>query len=332
MKEQKDDRSLEIALASIEKKYGKGAIMKLDDDSFNFDTESISTGSLSLDLATGIMGIPKGRITEIFGAESSGKTSLTYSTIKQCQLKGGRAAFVDAEHAFDYIYAKKTGINTKELYISQPDYGEQALDIVQTLIESNEFDLIVIDSVAALTPKAEIDGEMEDTHIGRQARMMGQAMRKLSAVINRTNTCVIFTNQTRMKIGVMFGSPVTTPGGKALKFYSSMRIKLNRIKTLKQGEDCIGTRIKAKIAKSKVSPPFKTAEFEIYFDEGVSTASDVLTMGLTHGIIDQKGRTFSFKDEKLGVGRDLVRIFLKDHPDYIARIQKQILNLLGGKE
>lgn len=329
-KKNKKELSVDDVLASIEKKYGSGAIMKLSKNYKLKNIDVISTGSLGLDNALGVGGIPKGRVIEIYGPESSGKTSLTYSIISECQLNGGRAAFIDAEHALNENYAVKSGINLEELIISQPDTGEQALDIVQTLVESDKLDLIVIDSVAALTPKAEIEGEMEDAQIGLQARLMSKAMRKLTASISKTNTCVIFINQTRMKIGMMFGSPETTSGGKALKFYSSVRIKLNRFKNIKKGQDSVvGTLIKAKVVKNKVAPPFKETTFSIYFDEGVSTAADIMNVAISNGILKKSGAWISYKGENIGQGDDNTRKYLRENPEVMKEIKQQIFSLLG---
>ncbi len=321
-------KALELALAQIEKQFGKGSIMKLD-GTVSMDIEAISTGCLSLDLALGVGGIPRGRVIEIYGPESSGKTTLTLSIITQVQKIGGTAAFIDAEHAFDSLYASKVGVKLDELLMSQPDTGEQALEIAETLVRSNAVDLIVIDSVAALTPKAEIEGDMGDSHMGLQARLMSQALRKLTAVISKSKTCVIFINQIRMKIGVMFGSPETTTGGRALKFYASVRIDLRKIDSIKQGEVFIGNRVKAKIVKNKVAAPFREAEFEIYFDEGISRTADIFDMGVTHEVIQKAGAWFSFENERIGQGKENTRKFLKENPKVLARIEKQLLTKLG---
>ena len=324
-----EKKSLDNALARIEKKFGKGAIMRLDNDDFQRNVEVISTGSLNLDSALGVGGIPKGRVIEIYGQEASGKTTLCLSIIKECQQMGGTTAFVDAEHAFDYNYAKIIGIDMKNLLISQPDSGEQALEIVQTLIESKELDLIVIDSVASLTPKAEIEGEMEDAQIGLQARLMSKAMRKLSGLISQTKTSVIFTNQIREKIGIMFGNPETTPGGRALKFFASVRIDLRRISTLKKGDIPVGTKVRAKVTKNKVAPPFRVAEFQIFFDEGLSKTADILDLAIKHGIIDKSGAWFSYKKTQLGQGLEKTRLYLKENPELLQEIKTLICNLLG---
>ena len=317
-------KALDLALSQIEKQFGKGAIMKMD-DSAHLDIPAISTGSISLDIALGIGGVPRGRIIEIFGPESSGKTTLTLSIIHQVQQIGGVAAFIDAEHAFDSTYAKKLGVKLEDLLISQPDTGEQALEIAETLVRSNAVDLVVIDSVAALTPKAEIEGEMGDSHMGLQARLMSQALRKLTGAINRSKTCVIFINQIRMKIGVMFGNPETTTGGNALKFYASVRIDLRRVESLKRGEEFIGNRIKAKIVKNKVAPPFRIAEFDILFDEGISRTNDILDLGVKSEIIAKAGSWFAYGDEKIGQGRDMARKYLLENPKILDTIEKKLL-------
>ncbi len=316
-------KALDLALAQIEKQFGKGAIMKLD-GTINYDIVPIPTGSPAIDIALGIGGVPRGRVVEIYGPESSGKTTLTLSIISQIQKQGGTAAFIDAEHAFDSNYAKKVGVKLDDLLVSQPDTGEQALEIAETLVRSNAVDLIVIDSVAALTPRAEIEGEMGDSHMGLQARLMSQALRKLTAAISKSKACIIFINQIRMKIGVMFGNPETTTGGRALKFYASVRIDLRRIESIKQGEDIIGNRVKAKIVKNKVAPPFKEAEFEIYFDEGISKISDIIELGIRENIIEKSGAWFAYEGEKLGQGKENVRQNFKQNPKLAAKIEKQI--------
>jgi recombination protein RecA len=322
-------KALDLALTQIERQFGKGAIMKLD-GSLKHDIEAIPTGSLSLDLALGIGGVPRGRIIEIYGPESSGKTTLTLSIIHEIQNKGGVAAFIDAEHAFDASYARKIGVKLDDLLISQPDTGEQALEIAETLVRSNAVDLIVVDSVAALTPRAEIEGEMGDSHMGLQARLMSQALRKLTAAISRSKTCVIFINQIRMKIGVMFGNPETTTGGNALKFYASVRIDLRRVETLKKGEEFTGSRIRAKIAKNKVAPPFRMAEFDILFEEGgISKSGDILDLGVQSEIISKSGSWFAYGEEKIGQGKDSARRFLIDNPKLLDKIEKEILTKLG---
>ncbi|MFA5060240.1 MAG: recombinase RecA [Candidatus Omnitrophota bacterium] len=324
-------KALELALIQIEKQFGKGSIMKLD-STVNMDIAAIPTGSLSLDLALGIGGVPRGRVIEIYGPESSGKTTLTLSIISQIQKMGGVAAFIDAEHAFDSNYAKTVGVTLEDLLISQPDTGEQALEIAETLVRSNAVDLVVIDSVAALTPKAEIEGDMGDSHMGLQARLMSQALRKLTAAISKSKTCVIFINQIRMKIGVMFGSPETTTGGRALKFYASVRIDLRKIESLKNGEEFVGNRVKAKIVKNKVAAPFRDAEFEIMFKEGISYVSDILDLGIAHEIIQKSGAWLSYENEKIGQGRESARQYLKENPKILQKIEKQIREKLGIKK
>ncbi len=321
-------KALELALAQIEKQFGKGSIMKLD-GSVKSDIGFIPTGSISLDAALGIGGVPRGRVIEIYGPESSGKTTLTLSIINQVQKLGGTAAFIDAEHAFDATYAKKIGVTLEDMLISQPDTGEQALEIAETLVRSNAVDLVVIDSVAALTPRAEIEGDMGDSHMGLQARLMSQALRKLTAVISRSKTCVIFINQIRMKIGVMFGSPETTTGGRALKFYSSVRIDLRRIDSMKKGDTFIGNRVRAKIVKNKVAAPFKQAEFEIYFDEGICKVADIITLAAENDIIQKAGAWFSFEGEKIGQGKENTREFLKTNPKVLSKVEKLTRAKLG---
>ena len=316
-------KALELALIQIEKQFGKGSIMKLGGQ-FKTDIEAIPTGALTLDLALGVGGLPRGRVIEIFGPEASGKTTLTLSVIREIQKKKGVAAFIDAEHAFDSTYAKIIGVNLDELLISQPDTGEQALEITETLVRSNAVDLIVIDSVAALTPRAEIEGEMGDAHMGLQARLMSQALRKLTAAISKSRTTVIFINQIREKIGVMFGSPETTPGGRALKFYASVRLDLRRIATLKSGDNVIGNRVRARVVKNKVAPPFKDAEFEILHDEGIAKSGSVLDAGINLGIVEKSGTWLSFNAEKLGQGRDAAIKTLKEQPKLQEGIEKEV--------
>lgn len=332
-KEKKNNKNkkLDDALKKIEKKFGKEAIVKFNKD-FKTKVDSISTGSIDLDNALGVGGVPKGRIIELYGTESSGKTSLSLSLIREVQEKKGKAAYVDAEHSFDYEYAKKVGIKLDDLIINQPECGEQALDVVQMLVESESLDLIVVDSVASLVPKAELEGTHEDAHIGLQARLMGQAMRKLSGIIAKTNTSVIFINQVREKINVLFGSPVTTPGGRALKFYSSVRIALSRAGSIKQGDNFVGTKVKAKVVKSKVAPPFKTANFEIYFDEGLSKTADIMNLAIKNDIIEKAGSWYSYKDEPIGQGTEKVRRTLKEDKKLFEEIKKQVLSLLGKKK
>ena len=316
-------KALDLALAQIEKQFGKGSIMKLGEGKVQ-DIPVIPTGSLSLDLALGVGGAPRGRVIEIFGPESSGKTTLSLSLLAQAQKRNGAAAFIDAEHALDPIYAQKLGVNLKDLLISQPDTGEQALEITETLVRSNAIDIIVIDSVAALVPRAEIEGEMGDSHMGLQARLMSQALRKLTGAISKSKTCLIFINQIRMKIGVMFGNPETTTGGNALKFYASVRIDLRRIAQIKEGENIIGNRVKAKIIKNKVAPPFKIAEFDIMYNEGISYAGGLIDIGLEKGLIQKAGSWFSYKERKIGQGREQVRRFLKENPQIAQELEKKI--------
>lgn len=317
-------KALDTAVEHIEKQFGKGSIMKLGQD-FKLDVPAIKTGSVALDVALGVGGVPRGRVIEIFGPESSGKTTLTLSIIGNAQREGGTAAFIDAEHAFDPSYAKTLGVNLDNLLMSQPDTGEQALDIAETLVKSNALDVIVIDSVAALVPKAEIDGEMGQSHMGLQARLMSHALRKLSGSIAKSKTCVIFINQIREKIGVMFGNPETTPGGRALKFYASVRIDLRRIASLKKGEEAVGNRVKASIVKNKVAAPFRKAEFDIMFDEGISKSGSVLDMGETLGILKKSGAWILYGEEKLGQGKENARVYLKENPSIVTKIEKDIL-------
>lgn len=323
-------KALELALTQIEKQFGKGSIMKLDGNA-RTDIASISTGSLSLDYALGIGGVPRGRVVEIYGPEASGKTTLTLSIIHQVQKTGGVAAFIDAEHAFDASYAAKIGVKLEDLLISQPDTGEQALEIAETLVRSNAVDLVVVDSVAALTPKAEIEGDMGDSHMGLHARLMSQALRKLTAVTAKSKTCLIFINQIRMKIGVMFGNPETTTGGNALKFYSSVRMDLRRIETLKKNDEAYGNRVRAKVVKNKVAPPFKEAEFEIHFNQGISYVTDLMDLAVKFDIIDKSGSWLSFEGEKLGQGKDNVKKFLEDNPKLMQKIEKLVIEKMQQK-
>ncbi|MBM4180558.1 MAG: recombinase RecA [Betaproteobacteria bacterium] len=324
-------KALAAALAQIEKQFGKGSIMRMGDGSITDDIQAVSTGSLGLDVALGIGGLPRGRVVEIYGPESSGKTTLTLSVIAQMQKLGGTAAFIDAEHALDPQYAQKLGVNVGELLISQPDTGEQALEIADMLVRSSAVDVIVIDSVAALTPKAEIEGEMGDSHVGLQARLMSQALRKLTANIKRTNTLVIFINQIRMKIGVMFGSPETTTGGNALKFYASVRLDIRRIGAIKKGDEVVGSETRVKVVKNKVSPPFKEAIFDILYGEGVSREGEIIELGVAHKLIDKSGAWYAYQGEKIGQGKDNAREFLREHPDMAAEIEAQIREKLGVK-
>ncbi len=325
------ERALDIALSQIQKQFGKGALMRLGDKSVAEDTPVIPTGSLAVDIATGVGGVPRGRIIEIFGPESSGKTTLALHMIAEAQKSGGIAAFVDAEHAMDPIYAGKLGVNTEDLLVSQPDYGEQALEIVDALVRSGAMDIIVVDSVAALVPRAEIEGEMGDQHVGLQARLMSQALRKLTGNINRSNTALIFINQIRMKIGVMFGNPETTTGGNALKFYSTMRMDIRRIASLKEGTDVIGNRTRVKVVKNKIAPPFKQAEFDIYYGEGISREGSLIDLAVAVDIIDKSGAWYSYQGERLGQGRENVRAFLKEHPELTDEIEGKVRETYGIK-
>ena len=318
-------KAVGMALLSIEKQFGKGSIMKLGDGrKLNMDLGVIPTGSLGLDIATGIGGLPRGRITEIYGPESSGKTTVALYTVAQAQKEGGVAAFIDAEHALDVTYAKKLGVNTDDLLISQPDTGEQALEIAEILVRSGGIDVIVIDSVAALVPRAELEGEMGDSHMGLQARLMSQALRKLTGCISKSRTSVIFINQLRMKLGVMFGNPETTTGGNALKFYSSLRLDIRRVSTLKNGEDVIGSRTRVKVVKNKLAPPFKQVEFDILFGEGISKEGDLIDLAQQYNVIEKSGSWFAFEGEKLGQGRDNTRLFLKEHQEIADKIRKKV--------
>lgn len=317
-------KALEMALTQIERSYGKGAIMRMGEHSIEQGIQVIPTGSISLDCALGVWGLPRGRVVEIFGPESSGKTTLALHVVANAQKMGGVAAYIDAEHAMDPVYCRKLGVNVDELLISQPDTGEQALDIVETLVRSNAVDVIVVDSVAALVPKAEIEGEMGDSFVGLQARLMSQALRKLTAAINKSKTCVIFINQIREKIGVMFGNPETTTGGRALKFYASIRIDIRRIGAIKEGTENVGNRCRAKVVKNKLAPPFKEAEFDIMFGEGISREGDLLDLGVSAKLIDKSGAWFSFEGERIGQGRENAKQFLKEHPDVAARLEQAI--------
>lgn len=317
-------KALNSTIAMIEKQYGKGAIMKLGDDNVNNELEVIPTGCLSLDLALGVGGVPRGRIMEIFGPESSGKTTVALHIIAETQKAGGVAAFIDAEHALDAVYAKALGVKTDELYISQPDTGEQALDICESLIRSSAVDVIVIDSVAALTPKAEIEGDMGDSHVGVLPRLMAQALRKLTPITNRSKTCVIFINQLREKVGVMFGNPETTPGGKALKYFATIRLDIRKADALKTDGEIIGNRAKAKVVKNKVAPPFKVAEFDIIYGEGISREGCIIDLGLEYGILTKSGAWFSYNDEKVANGREKMRDYLKSNPAVMQEIEKKV--------
>ena len=321
-------KALAAALGQIEKQFGKGSVMRLGDAGIARDMESVSTGSIGLDAALGIGGLPRGRVVEIYGPESSGKTTLTLQVIAEAQKAGGTAAFVDAEHALDPAYAEKIGADANELLVSQPDTGEQALEITDMLVRSGAVDVVVVDSVAALTPKAEIEGEMGDSHMGLQARLMSQALRKLTANIKRSNTMVIFINQIRMKIGVMFGSPETTTGGNALKFYSSVRLDIRRIGAIKKGDEVIGNQTRVKVVKNKVAPPFRMAEFEILYGEGISREGEVIDYGVDQGIIEKSGSWYSYGPDRIGQGKENVRTYLKDHPDVSAEIEAKIRSSL----
>ncbi|MFA6018229.1 MAG: recombinase RecA [Patescibacteria group bacterium] len=311
----------QAAIGQIKQRFGEGSIMRLGDQKAT-NIDAIPTGCLSLDLALGALGVPRGRVIEIYGPESSGKTTLAQHIIAECQRQGGIAAFVDAEHAMDPEYARKVGVNIDELFISQPDTGEQALEIVETLVRSNAIDVVVVDSVAALTPKAEIEGEMGESHMGLQARLMSQALRKLTGIVSKSGTVVIFINQIRMKIGVMFGNPETTPGGNALKFYASVRIEIRRAAQIKQGEKIVGNRVKVKIVKNKVAPPFRTCEFDIMYNEGISIAGDMLDLGVEVGSVDKRGNSYLFGEEKLGVGREVAKTYLREHPETLKAMRK----------
>jgi recombination protein RecA len=322
-------KALQAALAQIEKQFGKGSIMRLGEGEVIEDIQVVSTGSLGLDIALGVGGLPRGRVVEIYGPESSGKTTLTLQVIAEMQKLGGTAAFIDAEHALDIQYAQKLGVNLQELLISQPDTGEQALEIVDALVRSGSIDLIVIDSVAALTPKAELEGEMGDSLPGLQARLMSQALRKLTATIKKTNTMVIFINQIRMKIGVMFGNPETTTGGNALKFYASVRLDIRRTGNIKKGEEVIGSETKVKVVKNKVAPPFKTAEFDILYGEGISREGEIIDMGVTAQVLDKSGAWYAYNGEKIGQGKDNAREFLRENTDVAREIENKVREHMG---
>ena len=327
-------KALDVAISQIEKQYGKGSIMKLGDNSAHMNVETIPTGSLSLDIALGLGGLPKGRIIEIYGPESSGKTTVALHAVAEVQKRGGIAGFIDAEHALDPAYAKNIGVNIDELYISQPDCGEQALEITETMVRSGAVDIVIVDSVAALVPKAEIDGDMGDSHVGLQARLMSQALRKLTSVISKSNCIVIFINQLREKVGVMFGNPETTTGGRALKFYSSVRMDVRRIESLKQAGEVVGNRTRVKIVKNKVAPPFREAEFDIMFGKGISREGDILDLAADCGIVVKSGAWYAYNGDKIGQGRENAKIFLKEHTDICDEIEKQVrihYNLLPGE-
>ena len=322
-------KALDAALVQIEKQFGKGAVMKLGDPSVQMNVETIPTGSLSLDLALGLGGIPKGRIVEIYGPESSGKTTVTLHMIAEVQKRGGIAGFIDAEHALDPVYAKNIGVDIDNLYISQPDCGEQALEITETMVRSGAVDIIVVDSVAALVPKAEIDGDMGDSHVGLQARLMSQALRKLTAVISKSNCTVVFINQLREKVGVMFGNPETTTGGRALKFYSSVRLDVRRIESLKQGGEVIGTRTRVKVVKNKIAPPFKEAEFDIMFGEGISVVGDILDLAAANNIVNKSGAWYAYDGNKIGQGRENAKQYLRDNQAVCAEIERRVRELFN---
>ncbi len=322
-------KALDAALSHIEKQYGKGTVMRLGDPSAQMHVEAIPTGSLSLDIALGLGGIPKGRIVEIYGPESSGKTTVTLHMIAEVQKSGGIAGFIDAEHALDPVYAKNIGVDIDNLYISQPDNGEQAMEITETMVRSGAVDIVVVDSVAALVPKAEIDGDMGDSHVGLQARLMSQALRKLTAVISKSNCTVIFINQLREKIGVMFGNPETTTGGRALKFYSSVRMDVRRIESLKQGGEVIGNRTRVKVVKNKVAPPFKEAEFDIMFGEGISKVGDILDLSANIDVVNKSGAWYTYEGNKIGQGRENAKQYLKDNPEICAEIEAKVREHFG---
>ncbi len=329
MEKEEKLKALEAAISQIEKQYGKGAVMRLGDPSAQMNVETIPTGSLSLDIALGLGGIPKGRIVEIYGPESSGKTTVTLHMIAEVQKRGGIAGFIDAEHALDPVYAKNIGVNIDELYISQPDNGEQAMEIAETMVRSGAIDIVVVDSVAALVPKAEIDGDMGDSHVGLQARLMSQALRKLTAIISKSNCTVVFINQLREKIGVMFGNPETTTGGRALKFYSSVRMDVRRIESLKQGGEVIGNRTRVKVVKNKIAPPFKEAEFDIMFGEGISMEGDVLDLAADLDIIVKSGAWYAYEGNKIGQGRENAKQYLKDNPEICAQVAAKVREHYG---
>jgi len=319
------DKAVELAVSQIERQYGKGAIMRLGEDSMPGAIPTISTGSLALDLALGVGGLPKGRVVEIFGPESSGKTTLALHVVAEAQKKGGVSAFIDAEHALDVHYAKRLGVKTDDLLISQPDTGEQALEITDILVRSGAVDVIVIDSVAALVPKAEIEGEMGDAHMGLQARLMSQALRKLTGTISKSNTIVVFVNQIRMKIGVMFGNPETTSGGNALKFYASVRLDVRRIASIKQGQDVVGNRTKVRVVKNKVAPPFKEVEFDLIYGEGISREGDIIDLAVEKNLVEKSGTWYAYHDQRIGQGRENAKQFLKENPKILDQMQQEIL-------
>ena len=322
-------KALDLAVTQIERQFGKGAIMRLGDDSARVPIEVIPTGSLALDAALGVGGVPRGRVIEIFGPEASGKTTLAYHIVAEAQKRGGIAAFIDVEHAVDADYAQNLGVDIENLLISQPDTGEQALEIAETLVRSGALDIFVVDSVAALVPRAEIEGEMGESHMGLQARLMSQALRKLTAVISRSKTCAVFTNQIREKIGVMFGNPEVSPGGRAMKFYSTIRLDIRRIASIKEGQEIKGNRTKVKVVKNKVAPPFKEAQFDIIYGEGISREGDILDLGVEHGIVEKSGTWFSFESDRLGQGRESVKHFLKENQDITDEIERRVREKLS---
>ncbi|HIR76435.1 MAG TPA: recombinase RecA [Candidatus Choladousia intestinipullorum] len=322
-------KALDAALAQIEKQFGKGSVMKLGDTGANMNIETVPTGSLSLDIALGLGGVPKGRIVEIYGPESSGKTTVALHMVAEVQKRGGIAGFIDAEHALDPVYAKNIGVDIDNLYISQPDNGEQALEITETMVRSGAVDIIIVDSVAALVPKAEIDGDMGDSHVGLQARLMSQALRKLTGVISKSNCSVIFINQLREKVGVMFGNPETTTGGRALKFYSSIRLDVRRIEALKQGGEVIGNRTRVKVVKNKIAPPFKEAEFDIMFGKGISQEGDILDLAANNNIINKSGAWYAYNGEKIGQGRENAKLYLREHPDVMKEVDRKVREQYG---
>ena len=317
-------KALDAALTQIEKAYGKGSVMKLGESGVNMNIETVPTGSISLDIALGLGGVPKGRIIEVYGPESSGKTTVALHMVAEVQKRGGIAGFIDAEHALDPVYAKNIGVDIDDLYISQPDNGEQALEITETMVRSGAVDIVIVDSVAALVPKAEIDGEMGDSHVGLQARLMSQALRKLTAIISKSNCIVIFINQLREKVGVMFGNPEVTTGGRALKFYSSVRMDVRRIETLKQGGEVVGNSVRVKVVKNKIAPPFKEAEFDIMFGKGISKEGDILDLAVNLGLVNKSGAWFSCNGDKIGQGRENAKIYLTEHPELMESLDKQI--------
>lgn len=323
------DKALEMAVLQIERQYGKGSIMRLGDEAAAVNVPAISTGSLGLDIALGVGGVPRGRVIEVFGPESSGKTTLALHMIAEAQKAGGKAAFIDAEHAMDSAYARRIGVNIDELLVSQPDNGEQALEITELLIRSGALDIVVIDSVAALTPRAELEGEMGDSHVGLQARLMSQALRKLAGTISKTQTTAVFINQLREKVGVMFGNPEVTPGGRALKFYSSVRLDIRRIETLKEGTEAVGNRVRVRVVKNKVAPPFKDAEFDIMYGLGISTEGDVLDLAVNNKIVQKSGAWYSYGDQRLGQGRENVRQFLRDDQELLQRLWAEVIQVVA---